>query len=33
MISEKTPLIRFIQFPWRLMLIAVPATVIVSVFS
>ncbi|UQY45312.1 hypothetical protein [Mixta hanseatica] len=32
MISEKTPLIRFIQFPWRLMLIAVPATVIVSVF-
>ncbi|ELY4349354.1 hypothetical protein ACVRUF_000338 [Cronobacter turicensis] len=32
MISEKTPIIRFIQFPWRIMLIAVPATVIVSVF-
>lgn len=31
-ISEKTPIIRFIQFPWRLMLIAVPASVFVSVF-
>lgn len=31
MISEKTPVLRFIQFPWRLMLMAVPAIVLLSV--
>lgn len=29
-VSEKTPILRFIQFPWRFMLIAVPAMVLIS---
>ncbi|AYD43805.1 hypothetical protein [Yersinia rochesterensis] len=33
MVSEKIPVVRFLQFPWRLMVICVPAMVLLLVYS